>query len=193
MQKNETVRQINAYAMQDGVSLGLFGILSLAAFRGSFAQPFLSTLFSVMVFAAPFLAAALTFRFRNVAAGKGGNFTFASGFLHALFTGLYATLWVSLCVYVYLHYFDHGAIFAEYARALETPESQVYLQQTGLKDELDMISGGRGAQGLADAMRAIGAATYAVVPIYFAVIFGPLISALIGAAARRSGEKGGAA
>ena len=192
MQKNETVRQINAYAMQDGVVLGIFGILSLAAFRGSFAQPFLSTLFSVMLFAAPFVAAALTFRFRNVAAGKTGGFTFASGFLHALFTGLYASLWVSLCVYVYLHYFDHGTVFADYARALDTPESQAYLQQTGLKAELDMISGGRGAQGLADAMQAIGAATYAVVPIYFSVIFGPFISALIGAAARRSGKGGGA-
>ncbi len=188
MQNNERVRQINAFAMQDGVGLGLFGILSLTAFRWSFVYPFLSTLFSVMVFAAPVLAAALTLRFRRVSAGSDGSFSFASGFLHALFTGLYATLWVSLCIFVYLRFFDHGAIFTAYAQALQSPETLAALQQSGLTAELEMISGGRGAEGLADAMQAVGAATYAVVPIYFSVIFGPLISVVIAALARRGGS-----
>lgn len=33
MQNNEVVKQINSYAMRDGITLGVFGIVSLVAFK----------------------------------------------------------------------------------------------------------------------------------------------------------------
>ncbi len=114
-----------------------------------------------------------------------GTFGFARGFLHALFMGFYASIWVALAVFVYLQYFDNGSIFAAYGHSLETPEMQQYLLQSGVGAQFDSISGGKGAQGIVDAMQSLGAATYASMSLYLSMIFGPVISTVIGLIARR--------
>ena len=187
MQKNYMVKELNASAMQCGVTLGLFGVLSLAVFKWSFTVPFFSTLFFVMLLAGPVLAAWQTMRFRNAVAGPSGGFTFLSGFLHSLFTGFYASVWVALVTFVYLQYFDNGAIFADYARSIDTPEMKQYLQQSGMNSEIMRMTGGEGVQGLADALRSIGAATYAAMSLYCALVFGPFIAVVIGLVCRRGG------
>ena len=73
MQNNEVMRQINAFAMQDGVALGLWGAGSLTAFRWSFAMPFFSTLYMVMLLGTPLFAYWLTLRFRRTTV-EGGAF-----------------------------------------------------------------------------------------------------------------------
>ncbi len=186
MQKNSIVKELNASAMQCGVVLGLFGVLSLVVFKWSFTVPFFSTLFGVMLLGSPVLAAWQTMRFRNELVGVGSRFTFLSGFLHSLFTGFYASVWVALVTFVYLQYFDNGVIFAEYARSIDTPEMKEYLQQSGMNSEIMRMTGGEGVQGLADALRSIGAATYAAMSLYCALVFGPLIAAVIGLVCRRS-------
>lgn len=185
MQNNEIVRQINAYAMQHGIVLGLFGVGSLAVFKWSFTFPFFSTLFSVMLLATPVLATVLTLQYRNAIRPQEPSFSFARGFLHALFTGFYASIWVALFTFVYLQYFDHGTIFAAYGRSLETPETRRALRESGIDAQLNQLTGGRGVQGLVDAMQAVGAATYASLSLYFTLIFGPFISAVIGLVCRR--------
>ncbi len=188
MQNNSMVKELNASAMQCGVTLGLFGVLSLAVFKWSFTVPFFSTLFFVMLIGSPMLACWQTIRFRNQLAGQDGRFTFLSGFLHSLFTGFYASVWVALVTFVYLQYFDNGAIFADYARSIDTPEMKAYLQQSGMNSEIMRMTGGEGVQGLADALRAIGAATYAAMSLYCALVFGPMIAAVIGLVCRRGGK-----
>lgn len=187
MEENNSLRigQINACSMQGGVVLGVFGILSLVVFRWSFVVPFLSTLFGVMLLATPVLATFLTLRYRNLNYGEREPFSFVHGFLYAVFTGFYASVWVALFTYVYLQFFDHGRIFADYAHSINTPEMKAYLMQSGLDAEISQLSGGHGVKGLVDAMQSVGAATYAAMSIYFALIFGPVISAVIGFVTRR--------
>lgn len=180
MQNNETLRQANAYAMQDGIVLGLWGIATMWVFKSSFSVPFFSTLFVAMFFCSPIMAAFQTLRYRRSVAGKDGSFAFSRGFLHALLTGFYASVWVSIAIFAYLQYFDHGRLFAAYAQSLQTPQMQAYLQQSGMALSLDAISGGKGAEGLANAMQAVGAANYAALSLYAALLLGPAISAVIG-------------
>ena len=84
--------------MQGGVVLGVIGILSLVVFRWSFVVPFLSTLFGVMLLATPVLATFLTLRYRNLNYGEREPFSFVHGFLYAVFTGFYASVWVAMCI-----------------------------------------------------------------------------------------------
>lgn len=184
-QNSELVREINNYAMRNGMVLGLFGIVSLLIFKWSFALPAFSTLFGIMLLGSPVLGAYLTIKFRNDVVGSDGTFGFARGFLHALFMGVYASIWVALAVFVYLQYFDNGSIFAAYGHSLETPEMQQYLLQSGVGAQFDSLSGGKGAQGIADVMQSLGAATYASMSLYLSMIFGPVISTVIGLIARR--------
>ncbi len=189
MPNNEIIRHINASAMRGGIVMGLFGILTLCAFKGALYTPFFSSLFSVMLLASPVLATILTLQYRRAAAGSSEPFGFLQGFLFTLFTGFYASLWISVFTFVYLQYFDQGTIFAAYARQLEEPATQAYLRQSGMEAQLNAVSGGRGAQGFVQAMESLGAATYAALNIYLTLIFGPVISTIVGLICRR-GRKG---
>ncbi len=100
--------------------------------------------------------------------------------------GVYASIWVAVATFVYLQYFDHGAIFAAYERSLDTPEMKIYLQQTGLGEQIKQMTSAEGAHGVAQLMENIGSASYAAMSIYFALFMGPIISAIIGLIARRS-------
>ena len=84
---------------------------------------------------------ALTGRFRRSVAGADGAFTFGRGFTHTLFMGFYASIWVAVGIFVYLRYFDNGAIFSDYAATLSRPELQQALQESGLLEQLNAASG----------------------------------------------------
>lgn len=182
MQNNETIGSINTSAMKKGACLGLFGIASLVVFKWSFTLPLLSSLFTLMVLASPVLAALLTMRYRNESTEK---FDFMKGFLHTLFMGFYASIWVAVVVFVYLQYFDHGTIFVAYGQSIDTPEIHQYLMQSGIDAQLYELSGAHGVQGLVSALQSMGAATYASMPLYSAMFFGPIISVIVGVICRR--------
>lgn len=186
MQQNDTIRQINAYAMQNGIVLGLYGVGSMAVFKWSLSVPFFSTLFMVMLLGGPVLCIVQTMRMRNETVGKTGEFGFFKGFIHAFFCGGYASIWVALATFIYLQYFDHGSIFAAYADSLNTPEMKLYLEQTGLDSQVREMTGIGGVGGIAEAAKQVGAATYAAMSLYFAMILGPFIAAFVGLVCRRS-------
>ena len=62
---NNTFQQTNAYAMQNGLWLGLWGWFSLVAFRYSFGSVLCSNLLMLMTLAGPVLGVVLTGRFRR--------------------------------------------------------------------------------------------------------------------------------
>ena len=61
MQNESIIKQVNDYAMQNGVILGLFGIATLTAFKWSLTMPFFGILFEVMLLGSPVFATILTF------------------------------------------------------------------------------------------------------------------------------------
>ena len=186
---NNTFQQTNAYAMQNGLWLGLWGWLSLVAFRYSFSSVLCSNLLMLMTLAGPVLGVVLTGRFRRSVAGADGAFTFGRGFTHTLFMGFYASIWVAVGIFVYLRYFDNGAIFSDYAAALSRPELQQALQESGLLEQLNAASGEGGLEGLPDALRAVGPAGYAAASLYMAMFATPLIALFAGAVCRRKGKR----
>ena len=178
---NSIVGEINAWAMRDGLFLGLVGILTLTAWRMSVVQRMGDILFLLLLLSGPVASVVLTRRYRNAVVAEEG-FTFTRGFMHALFTGFYASIWVSLAMFVYLQYLDHGVLFAAYAQMVYSPEG---MQAAGQIDPrwtamIDSLSGGRGAAGLSEALRGVGAATYSVMPIYGALVVGPVVSVVAG-------------
>lgn len=186
---NNTFQQTNAYAMQNGLWLGLWGWFSLVAFRYSFSSVLCSNLLMLMTLAGPVLGVVLTQRFRRSVAGADGAFTFGRGFTHTLFMGFYASIWVAVGIFVYLRYFDNGAIFSDYAAALSRPELQQALQESGLLEQLNAASGEGGLEGLPDALRSVGPAGYAAASLYMAMFATPLIALFAGAVCRRKGKR----
>ena len=188
-QDNNTFQQTNAYAMQNGLWLGLWGWLSLVAFRYSFSSVLCSNLLMLMTLAGPVLGVVLTWRFRRSVAGLDGEFSFGRGFTHTLFMGFYASIWVAVGIFVYLRYFDNGAIFSDYAAALSQPELQQALQESGLLEQLNAASGEGGLEGLPDALRSVGPAGYAAASLYMAMFATPVIALFVGILCRRKGNK----
>ena len=175
--------------MQNGLWLGLWGWLSLVAFRYSFSSVLCSNLLMLMTLAGPVLGVVLTGRFRRSVAGADGAFSFGRGFTHTLFMGFYASIWVAVGIFVYLRYFDNGAIFSDYAAALSRPELQQALQESGLLEQLNAASGEGGLEGLPDALRSVGPAGYAAASLYMAMFATPLIALFAGAVCRRKGKR----
>ena len=177
---NETIKHTNGYAMQHGIVLGLFACLTLAVFKWSLTYPFFSMLFTVMLLGGPVLTVVLTRKYRSQVVAPQEPFSFACGFMHALFTGFYASVWVALFIFVYLRYFDHGSLFAAYANSLETPEMKAWMQQSGMEAQVNLLTEGQGIQGLVAAMQRVGAATYASLALYGAFLVGPFVAILSG-------------
>lgn len=187
-QDNNTFQQTNAYAMQNGLWLGLWGWCSLVAFRYSFSSVLCSNLLMLMTLAGPAVGVVLTWRFRRSVAGADGAFSFGRGFTHTLFMGFYASIWVAVGIFVYLRYFDNGAIFSDYAAALSQPELQQALQESGLLEQLNAASGEGGLEGLPDALRSVGPAGYAAASLYMAMFATPVIALFAGIVCRRKGN-----
>lgn len=172
--------------MRDGIWLGLIGVLTLAAWRMGIVSGTGDFPFLVLLACGPVMSVWLTKRYRRDVA-DGGDFAFSRGFIHALFTGFYASVWVALVLFLYLQYFDHGRIFAAYADMVYTPAMMQAMRQISPEwaVAIDTMSGGKGAEGLAATFQSIGAATYATMPLYAAFTAGPVISAVTGLICQR--------
>lgn len=184
---NNIVSEINLWAMRDGVWLGLMGVITLSVWRQTILFGVYDIFFLFMLIISVGESFLLTWRYRRNGVGA-GEFSFGRGFFHALLTGFYASIWVALVLYLYLRYYDHGMIFAAYAEKVYAPQNLQAMQQLSPEwtAQLNTMSGGRGAAGLADTFRSIGAATYATMPLYAAFTIGPIISALVGLVFRRN-------
>ncbi len=184
MQNPNTISLINASAMRDGIGLGLYGLLSLYVLKLSFTFPLFSTCFFLMTVFSPVAAGLLAFRFRKTTDYTSQGFSFFQGFIYALFLGFYAALWVALGTFVYLNWLDHGTFFAAYEanlkQSMANPEMAKMMQDPAFSAAINEATHGKGLDGIAELMQSLGAATYACMPIYAALIFGPFISIVIG-------------
>lgn len=185
-QTNNPFKFLNAWAMESGLALGVYGCASLAMFKWSLQFPAAGGLFTLMLAGGPVVAALLTRRMRSRSREPQAPFSFAEGFLHTLLTGLYASLWVALFIFVYLRYFDGGTLFALYANRLSTPEMANYLKESGMGAEIDALTGGGGVKALAESMQRIGAATYASLALYAAFVVSPAVGVVVGWIMRRT-------
>ena len=132
--RTTTFQQTNAFAMQYGVLLGAFGLLTLAVFVLSFQFQSLGILTDLMFLGSPFLATYFTLRFRKTVMVPEFGFTFGRAFGFTFFMGIYATLWVALGVFVYLNFFDGGYLFDKIEEVISSPQFVAQLRQAGSWD-----------------------------------------------------------
>lgn len=173
-------RQTNAFAMQYGIWLGLWGILSLCLMVVSLRETALSSLSSAMFPGSLVLAGFFAFRFRRSVMTESEGFAFKRGFIFTLMLGFYACLWIALFVFLYLAYWDNGAVFNAYEQFLNRPELSEAISKSGI---LDMAGGN--VSTFVDALRSIPPAQYAGMIIYITILSSPVISAIIALIVRR--------
>lgn len=174
MEKNNSLfKQTNAYAMQYGLWLGVWGFLSLVIMVAAMTSAFFSYLNVLTFYGSPFFAAYLTGRFRRAVMVPESGFSFGRGFLFTFMMGIYASVWIALGVYVYLAWFDHGYVYDVYEQVLSQPEYAAQLSRNGM---LDALTQGKGVSGMVDALRAISPANYAGMVIYLTFFSAPVFS-----------------
>ena len=109
-QVNNPFKDLNGWAMEAGCVLGAYGCASLALFKWSLLYPVAGSLFTFSLAGGPVVAGLLTRRMRDRSRPADAPFLFTEGFLHTLLMGLYASLWVALFIFLYLHYFFNMSI-----------------------------------------------------------------------------------
>lgn len=186
MEKDELIRlrqanfrQTNAYAMQNGLILGLCAIVCQACFVGGLSHPMLSTLWFLLLLDIPVMAWVLTVRFRHIV-GLDVNFPFSRGFMHAFLTLLYAAVWAGVATFIYMQFFDNGYIFDCYAKNLSSPETIKVMKETGMLESIKEATGGLSPLDIINEMRTIGAGNYAAIIIYSYMLTSPVIAVIVG-------------
>lgn len=172
-------RQTNAYAMQNGLILGVWAIACHACFVGGLTIPMLSTLWMLLLVGIPIMNYLLTLRFRHIV-GLDVNFTFTRGFLHSFLTLLYAAVWASVATFIYMQFFDNGYIFDCYTTNLTAPETVKAMHESGMDKAVEEATGGLSAVDVINELRTFGAGNWTAVIVYLYMLCSPPISVLIG-------------
>ena len=182
--KVEIMNQINAFAMQNGIFYGLYGVLAGACYLGGLSMPWLSTFFMLMMLSAPVFVAALTFRFRKTVAPE-GHFTFSRGFWHTLLTSTYAALIVAVMIFVYLKWMDNGFVFTQYEQMFAQPEIANMIKVSGM-DEAFRQSYGMTFLEMVKSLRNFPPAYFAFGALEMLWVAGVIISLIVGLIAKRN-------
>lgn len=182
----KTINIANSYAMQHGIYLGIWGILSLVLNVLAFTQTWLQLPSFLFFLTSPLFACWLTFRFRKaVAPSPTQSFSFTEGFLHTFFCGFYASLWVALFTYVYLRFLDGGYVFDLYEQILCAPDSQQALRASGMSAMLEPMGG---VKGMVNQLRETSPITYSSTFFIYSLLLAPFISLIIGAVSIRKAK-----
>lgn len=177
------MKQTNAYAMQYGLYLGLWGIMSLCLSGMALRTPALSTFSSIAFIGSPFFAAILTTRFRRNVTTPAEGFSFGWAFFFTIAMGVYASFWIAAFVFLYLTYWDGGYLFSAYGQMLMNPDTIAQLKQSGM---METLGGESALKDMVATLQKIPPASYSGVVIYSAFVFGPVISVVISLICRRS-------
>lgn len=186
------MRQTNAFAMQYGLLLGLWSLAGLFVMFACLLDSQWSALGQTMLIGSPFLGAFFTLRFRNAVTQPGDAFTFGRGYLHTLFMGLYASLWIALGVFVYFSYFDGGRfvdILQQWVAQPANAQSLQLLESQGMFDEIYRDFSVDSFSDVLDTFRNVPPAAFAGMILYWTLLSAPVISIFVGLFAMRRGMR----
>lgn len=172
-------KQTNAFAMQNGIFLGLEGIATFSTFIAGQSIAFFGTLHLLLFLFTPILAIWLTTRFRNQVAVE-VPFSFSRGFAHTLLTFLYAGIWTGVGTFIYFFFIDQGYLFDTIQANLSTPEQLEAMHRSGLDTWIKNSTGGLTPNQVIDELRKVSAASYATMVIYSYILTAPLVAVLGG-------------
>lgn len=125
----ETIKQMKAFARQDGALLSLVWIASFACFVGQFSDPALGLLYELIAVGSMFFLAWRLRCFRDKTLG--GTISFRRAFGYSAFCFFYASLIFALAQYIYFAYMDNGTVFRGLSALFSVPEASQMLRVYG--------------------------------------------------------------
>lgn len=186
MQKDEQIRlrqanfrQTNAYAMQNGIILGLWAIACQACYILGLTTPICSTIWLFMFLGIPVVTWILTLRFRKIV-GLDINFPFARGFMHAFLCLLYCAVWAGVSTFIYMQFFEQGFIFDTLTKNLTDPAMVSQMEASGLTQQISDATDGMTIVDVINELRSVGAGNWAALIIYLYMFTSPIISVIVG-------------
>ena len=182
MEQKDNLKDVNSYAMTHGVVLGAWGVATFLISILALSRPLFSFTADFQLILSPFLATALTIRYRQKTTAAGEGFSFRRGYLHTLLMGLYACVWIALSVYIYLRFFDGGAAFDALAAQMSQPENAALFEQLeglGYMEEIYSATGAKNMSEVVDVLRELSPANYAGMVVSTTLLTAPVIAALI--------------
>lgn len=182
MEQKDKLKDVNSYAMTHGIVLGVWGVATFLISLLSLTRPLFSFTADFLLILSPFLATALTIRYRQKTTAVGEGFSFGRGYMHTLLMGMYACVWIALSVYVYLKFFDGGAAFDALANMMSQPENVALFEQLeglGYMEEIYSATGAKNMAEVVDVLRELSPANYAGMVVSTTLLTAPIISALI--------------
>ncbi len=182
MEHTDKMKDVNSYAMTHGILLGAWGVATFFVAVLALSRPLFSFTSDFLLILSPFFATALTIRYRQKTTPPGEGFGFGRGYVHTLLTGLYACVWIALTVYIYLKFFDGGAVFDAFAALVSQPENAALFEQLeglGYLEDIYAATGAKNMTEVVDIMRELSPANYAGMIVSTTLITAPIISAII--------------
>ena len=178
-ERQANFRQTNAFAMQHGILLGLWAVICQACYVLGLSSPLFSNLWLLTLLAIPAITILLTLRLRKIV-GTDVSFPFSRGFVHAILTVMYASVWAAIATFVYMQFFDKGYVFDYFTEAFSKPEMQRVMKESGLDENIRNSTNGMTVIDFIDGLRTFGAANFAAMIIYLYMLFSPFIALLTG-------------
>ena len=177
--------QINAYAMQHGLLMGIWHIVNSLSFIYSVisGQAFLISL--LMFCLTPICIYFLTNKYRKELLPQ-KTFTLTQGFLHTFLMLFYASLWQALALYIFMGHFDHGQLLDSYLMQIQDPAFIEAMQQTGLDQDLHLALNGVSLEDAIKNLKTIPPSFYALMVINTNLVWAPLFSLLVAFITRRT-------
>lgn len=123
--------QLKAFARIDGALLALVWTLSFACYLVGMARPVYGMVALMLILLTPFFAASRLRRFRDGA--REGVISIKRGWAYAVLMFFYGGILMALAQYVYFAFIDHGYMFLQLSRILESPEGKQMVEQYGMQ------------------------------------------------------------
>lgn len=183
-QRQANFRQTNAYAMQNGLFLGLWAIMCQTFYVLGLRYPICGTLWQLTLLAIPVLATVLTLRFRKIV-GADVSFPFSRGFTHAFLMLMYTAVWASVATFVYLQFFDNGFMFDALEALVQDPVMVKTMEEMGMTQEIKEATNGQTPLEMVKLLRTIGPGNWTAVIIYLYILTSPIMALIAGLVSMR--------
>lgn len=186
IKRSYSLSQINAYAMQHGLVMGVWNIATMVSLVLGLQSGLLSMLSFILLIGTPFFAYVLTKRYRKVSIDYSGLFTLTQGFMHTFLTFFYGSLWLAVFVYVYMAYLDNGFLVDSYLQYLARPEVKEAMEQAAWKEQVEPLLAGNTIENVVESFRSLPPTYYVLMCINTCLVWSPALSLFIGWLTRKN-------
>lgn len=173
MTLNQTLRQTNAFAMLDGLWLGLYWSFGLLCLLKGLTNTTLGMLSLMVAISVPVLGGWFAHRFEK-SVRPDGRVTYLKALLYSLFLYLYAAIILAIVTFIYFNWFDNGSFANTYIMMLHSPDMEAVLSSSETQQSLGI--GKDFVKNLEEVVRQLTPIDYTSACFDTAIFFGIVLS-----------------